>query len=165
MSGENDTNFRPLVERERKLLERLLEHHPFEGRDQLRQQLDPATARLIVEHNDNYGSIELRVADPTPAAVLYRVPVEAEYLDDDGIPVWVLLHVDRGGVMRQLEICRADGLPLITPPMPERLEPFSKDYGKLVEKAKVEAERRKKSAGKPTELKHGSFGHDPELSG
>jgi len=87
VSGENDTNFRPLVERERKLLERLLEHHPFEGRDQLRQQLDSATARLIVEHNDNYGSIELRVADPTPAAVLYRVPVEAEYLDDDGIPV------------------------------------------------------------------------------
>jgi len=150
MSAEGDASFRPLEEHERKLLERLLEHHPFQGRDELRRQLDSATARLIVEHNDNYGSIELRVADPTPASVLYLVPVEAEYPDDDGIPVWVLLHVNRGGVMRQLEICRADGLPLISPPMPERLEPFSKDYGALIEKAKAEAERRKKRTGSET---------------
>ena len=138
MSGENDASFRPLAERERKILERLLEYHPFEGRDQLRKQLDSTTARLIVEHNDNYGSIQLRVADPVPANVLCRVPVEAEYLDDDGIPVWVLLHVDGGGVMRELEICRADGKPLITPPMADRLEPFSKDYRKLAESAKAE---------------------------
>jgi hypothetical protein len=150
MSAKNDTDFRPLEERERKLLERLLEHHPFEGRDQLRRQLDSTTARLIVEHNDNYGSIELRVADPTPASVLYLVPVEAEYLDDDGIPVWVLLHVTREGVMWQLEICRADGLPLISPPKPERLEPFSKDYGALIEKAKADAERRQKGPGNKT---------------
>jgi hypothetical protein len=75
MSAKNDKDFRPLQERERKILERLLKHHPFEGRDQLRRQLDSTTARLIVEHNDNYGSIELRVADPTPASVLYLVPV------------------------------------------------------------------------------------------
>ena len=85
MSEEN--GFRPLKERERRLLERLLEHHPFDGRDELRKQLESTTARLIVEHNDNYGSIELRVADPTPASVRYRVPVEAQYLDDDGVPI------------------------------------------------------------------------------
>src|ERR1041384_6143135 len=55
MSAQDPTNFRPLEERDHKLLERLLEHHPFEGRDQLREQLDSTTARLIVEHNDNYG--------------------------------------------------------------------------------------------------------------
>lgn len=124
MSTENDASFRPLEERERKLLERLLTHHPFQGREQLLSQLDSTLARPIIEHIDNYGSIELRVTDPTPASVSRLVPVEAEYLDEDGIPVWVLLHVDSGGVMRQLEICRADGLPLISPPIPERLEPF-----------------------------------------
>jgi hypothetical protein len=145
MSAANDNDFRPLEERERKLLERLLEHHSFEGRDQLRKQLDSTTARLIVEHNDNYGSIQLFVADPTPANVLCSVPVEAEYLDEGGIPVWVLLHV-KNGVMRQLEICRADGRPLILPPTPERIEPFSKDYGALVEKAKAKA----RASGKET---------------
>jgi hypothetical protein len=136
MSAVDDTNFRPLEERERKLLEKLLEHHPFEGRDQLREQLDSTTARLIVEHNDNYGSIELLVASSVTATVPCSVPVEAEYLDDDGIPVWVLLHIKRG-VMWQLEICRADGLPLISPATADRIEPFSKDYGSLVEKAKA----------------------------
>ena len=124
MRAENNTDFRPLEERERKLLETLLEHHPFEGRDQLRRQLDSTTARLIVEHHDNYGSIELRVADPIPSSGRYRVPVEAQYLDDDGVPVWLLLHLNHEGVMWQLEICRADGRPLISPPIPERLEVY-----------------------------------------
>ncbi len=110
MSAALDKIFRPLEEPERKLLERLLDHHPFEGRDELRKQLDSTTARLIVEHNDNYGSIELLVADPTPANVLCAIPVEAEYRDEDGIPVWVLLHV-RKGVMWQLEICWLTGVP------------------------------------------------------
>jgi hypothetical protein len=136
MSAANDTSFRPLEERERKLLERLLEHHSFEGRDQLRRQLDSTTARLVVAYKDNYGSIELSVAEPVPAKVSCSVPVEAEYLDEDGVPVWVLLHT-KGGVMWELEICRADGLPLILPATAERIEPFSKDYGALIEKAKA----------------------------
>src|SRR5258706_9732522 len=100
-------------------------------------------ARPIVEYHDHYGSIELRVTHPSPASVRYRVPVEAEYLDDDGVPVWVLLHVNREGLMCELEICRADGQPLISPPIPERLEPFSADYDALVKKPRVDAERRK----------------------
>jgi hypothetical protein len=127
MSLENDKGFRVLREHERSILERLLGQHPFDGRDELLKQLDSVTARLIQEYDDNYGSIELRVAAPTRAHVKYRVPVEAEYLDDDGVPVWVLLHV-RDGVMCELEICRADGQRLISPPKPERLEPFSVNY-------------------------------------
>jgi len=136
MNEEGATSFRPLEDRERRLLERLIEHHWFDGRDELRCQLESATARLIAQYHDNYGSIELRVENATPASVRYRVPVEAEYLDEDGIPVWVLLHV-REGVMCELEICRADGQPLISPPVPERLEPFSADYGALIEKTKA----------------------------
>ena len=133
MDSEHTQDFRPLDERERKLLERLLDHHEFEGRDQLRRQLDSATARLIGEYNDNYGSIQLRVASPIRATVRYRVPVEAEYPDIDGIPVWVLLHVDADGFLSELEICRADGRPLQSPPTPERIEPFSANYDSLAE--------------------------------
>lgn len=124
MEPESPKTFRPLEDHERKILERLLDHHAFEGRDELRTQLNSTTARLILEYNDNYGSIELYVAVPTPAPVRRRVPVEAEYFDDDGTPVWVLLHVDRNGVLHELEICRADGRPLLARPTPERLEPF-----------------------------------------
>ena len=130
MSEENDASFRPLEDQERTLLEKLLNHHPFDGRDELRGQLESVTARPIAQYHDNYGSIELRVANPVPANVRYRVPVEAEYPDDDGVPVWVLLHV-REGVMCELEICRADGRPLISRPVPERIEPFSVDYGAM----------------------------------
>jgi len=124
MCEEKDREFRALHETERRILETLLQHHAFDGRDELLKQLKSTTARLILEDRDNYGSIELRVADPTPANVRYRVPVEAKYKDDDGIPVWVLLHVNRQGLMCELEICRADGKPLISPPLPENLEPY-----------------------------------------
>ena len=48
MSDQTGKQFRPLQERERRLLETLLEHHPFEGRDQLRIQLEATAARLIL---------------------------------------------------------------------------------------------------------------------
>ena len=59
MSGENDKRFRVLREREKGILERLLGHHPFDGRDELLKQLESTTARLKQEYDDNYGSIEL----------------------------------------------------------------------------------------------------------
>jgi hypothetical protein len=81
MCEENDNSFRMLEEHERRILETLLRHHPFDGRDELLEQIQSTTARLIVEHHDNYGSIELHVADPTPANVKYLVvPVEGQYL-------------------------------------------------------------------------------------
>jgi hypothetical protein len=51
------------------------------------------------------------------------VPVEAEYRDDDDCPVWVLLHVVNG-FLDELEIVRADGQPLISPLIPERLNVY-----------------------------------------
>lgn len=124
MDEEKAADFRPLQDNERKVLETLLDHHPFKGRDQLRKQLEATTARRIVEYRDNYGSIELRVSNGAPSSAQYRVPVEAQYLDDDGIPVWVLLHINREGFLCELEIVRADGKPLTSTPAPERLEVY-----------------------------------------
>jgi hypothetical protein len=122
MDEEKTAAFRTLQGTERRLLEALLEHHPFDGRDQLREQLESTTARLIPEHHDNYGSVELHVSNGPPSKGRYRVPVEGQYLDDDGIPVWLLLHINREGFMCELEIVRADGKPLISTPPPERFE-------------------------------------------
>ena len=66
MESGNPGEFRPLEERERKLLEKLLDHHPFDGRDELRKQVGSTTARLM-GYQDNYGSIELHVAHAAPA--------------------------------------------------------------------------------------------------
>ena len=124
MDQEKTAGFRPLKHEERRLLETLLEHHQFDGRDQLREQLESTTARLIREYQDDYGSIELRVSNGPPSSGRYRVPVEGQYLDDDGIPVWFLLHINREGFMCELEIVRADGKPLHSTPTPERLEVY-----------------------------------------
>ena len=124
MDEETTTAFRPLRNEERRLLEALLDHHPFDGRDQLREQLESTTARLIGEYHDNYGSIELRVSNGPSSSARRRVPVEGQYLDHDGIPVWILLHINREGFLCELEIVRADGKPLISTPEPERLEVY-----------------------------------------
>jgi len=50
MDEEKIAAFRSLQDDERRLLETLLDHHEFDGRDQLRQQLESTTARLIVEY-------------------------------------------------------------------------------------------------------------------
>ena len=123
MDQEKPAPFRPLRDDERRLLERLLSHR-FDGQDQLRGQLESTTARLIVEYKDNYGSIELHVSNGPPSSGRYRVPVEGQYLDDDGIPVWLMLHIDHEVFMCELEIVRADGKPLISTPRPERLEVY-----------------------------------------
>jgi hypothetical protein len=123
MDEEKTAASRSLRDDERRLLETLL-NHQFNGRDQLLEQLESTTARLIVEHQDNYGSIELHVSNGPPSSGRYRVPVEGQYFDDDGIPVWLLLHINREGFMCELEIVRADGKPLISTPKPERLEVY-----------------------------------------
>ena len=124
MNEEKTPALRPLQDAERRLLETLLDHHQFDGRDQLRGQLQSTTERLILEYQDNYGSIELRVSNGPHPAGDTEVPVEGQYLDDDGIPVWFLLHIDREGFMCELEIVRADSKPLISTPTSERLEVY-----------------------------------------
>jgi hypothetical protein len=124
MAEEKTAGFRPLQNGERRLLEALLDHRQFDGRNQLREQLESTTARLILAYQDNYGSIELHVSNGPPSSGRKRVPVEGQYLDDDGIPVWLLLHINREGFMCELEIVRADGKRLISIPTPERLEVY-----------------------------------------
>ncbi len=58
------------------------------------------------------------------AAVTWRVPIEAEGNDADGMPFAILLHV-LDGYLSELEIYRMDGKPFLDYPQPSnlRIEP------------------------------------------
>jgi len=65
----------------------------FPGKDALRMQMATALVRTL----DEDGGLEISPAEESlPATVVYRVPVEAEAEDVDGMPIHVLLHVVDG---------------------------------------------------------------------
>lgn len=105
-----ETDFRPLSESEKQLLERMLDD-AFPGRDELRRQLDSVTAKRI---NEN-GSLDLKVSSGPVAQVPRRVPTEAWCPDTDGMMIRLLLHVVEG-TMYGLEIYKDDGSKIVRPP-------------------------------------------------
>lgn len=100
-----DADFRPLKPRERALIEALLVE-PFAGREELSAQLKVALCRSI----DDEGSLALSVTGAAPAPVMFRVPVEGETHDPDGMSVAILLHVV-DGYLEELEVFRGDSGP------------------------------------------------------
>jgi hypothetical protein len=86
-----DSTFRPLDDRERAILEKLLEPE-FRGRDELRLQLDSVTARQL--HED--GTLKLRCDPGSPSPGKYNVPMEATWRDTDGGEGCVMLHLKDG---------------------------------------------------------------------
>lgn len=96
--------FRPLFKHERELIEKLLEAE-FEGRDELRAQLQTVTGRRLL---DDGTFLELRCDSNVRAPVRNRVPIEGSCQDTDGGTIDVLLHVV-DGFMHQLEILKYSG--------------------------------------------------------
>jgi hypothetical protein len=89
----------------------------FPGRNALAVQA--ASARLAALANSVSLSIQPDAALPV-ADVRYRVPVEAEASDQDGMPLHFLLHVVDGR-LDELEIFRDDGERPIALPDPASL--------------------------------------------
>jgi hypothetical protein len=90
---------------ERAILDALLSQ-PFPGRDELAVQIAQAEARPL----DDEGSLGLRVLGAPRAAVIGRVPVEAQTRDPDGMDVFLLLHVV-DGLAVELDVFRGDSRP------------------------------------------------------
>jgi len=102
--------FRPLLPRERKLLERLLEPR-FPGRDELLAQLDGLFAREL----DDEGCLEFECRSGPRAEVKWGRPTEGQGPGSDGAIHHVALHVD-DGFMTRLTVWsegseKASGLP------------------------------------------------------
>lgn len=94
--------FREPQRAEKELLWKLLQED-FPGVSELREQL----AQTFVSPIDENGSLSLATTWRYPAAVSNRIPVEASYIDSDGVEVYVLLHVV-SGYLDELEVYRAD---------------------------------------------------------
>ena len=102
---------------ERAVLAKLLAGD-FPGVQDLRRQA--ASLRVMEALAD--GTLDLHVdADAPRADVESRVPVEAAYDDEDGVPVMILMHV-LNGVLAELEVVKADGSPIARPPAQARLD-------------------------------------------
>jgi hypothetical protein len=111
---------RRLTKTEEEYLEKLLEPE-FPGRIELQSQLPKSLVQTIADSGDHRGSIEFRVGSGPQAPVGWRVPVEARAKDEDGTPIYYLLHVVNG-FLKELEILRVDGNPIMRPPHPSELE-------------------------------------------
>ena len=109
---------RPLNDYEKLILSRLLACD-FKGRETVALQLRSVTARPL----DDSGSIELVTDVGTRADVATRVPVEAQCVDVDGVPISVLLFVVNGFV-NELEFSKADGSAIKRMPEPQALDVF-----------------------------------------
>lgn len=101
---------RELFPNERALIEQLLATR-FEGRDEIRSQLD--TARVIAEGQVDTRTVRFELASHinAPVRTALRVPVEGEAADEDGVAIAVLLHV-ANGLATELEMYRVDGQPI-----------------------------------------------------
>src|SRR5437660_9416683 len=108
--------FRMPTPLEELLMQRLLQAD-FPGKETVAHQLAKCEVRTI----DSYGRLELCPQIGNPAAVIQRIPVEAEGSDEDGVPISVLLHVVNG-VGSELEIYKADGSPIRKMPHPQDLQ-------------------------------------------
>lgn len=109
---------RPLTEEEKELLARLLAL-PAAERDLLRDQARVAVGRTL----DEYGSFAIEVPGLSKNRDVQTPYAEAQALDQDGVPVWITLFT-KNGVLDEIEVARADGLPLLRPISMDGLDVF-----------------------------------------
>jgi len=110
-AGRSRGGFREIRAQEAALLERLLARE-FPGSAELREQL----RTISVAEIDADGSLRLSTRASIRAAVSRRIPVEASYVDRDGVRVHLLLHVV-DGYLDELEVLREDSGPIMSRPV------------------------------------------------
>ncbi|MBI3837747.1 MAG: hypothetical protein HY288_07410 [Planctomycetia bacterium] len=70
---------------------------------------------ILVETIDSNGSLRFAVSSDIEAPVTKRIPIEAQFLDTDGIWIHALLHVVHGR-LTELEIYKDDSSNVIKAP-------------------------------------------------
>jgi CBS domain containing-hemolysin-like protein len=110
--------FRKLTDSERRVVDRLLAED-FPGRVAIIEQINQSLVRQI----DEDGSLEFDGGAGPIAVSKFRIPVEGEAEDVDGVPIHILLHVVDGRV-KELEIYKDDSSTPIKIPEPEEIRLF-----------------------------------------
>jgi hypothetical protein len=111
-----DSEFRELTQREKGLIEKLL-NAAIHGRDELRTQLNHLKAKQVIED----GTLNLQCDGGVPAPGKHAPVAEGVSKDADGSDIALILHLGKGGFMTMLEIVKYDGSPIITPPTAQNL--------------------------------------------
>lgn len=135
-SGSHATSFRSASHHELDVLRTLL-RDDFQGSAALRPQLNG----LQVSELDQNGSLKLRPAGAESTSAHYQIPVEATYLDLDGIDVHVLLHVN-AGFLAELEVFREDSRDVILRPGTVQLAVDSHGAGSLRGSGEIDQDRK-----------------------
>ena len=115
---------RQLMAEERELLEYLL-NTPFTGNSELQQQSQSVgvSEECVCGCRTIILSVDSTASEPAP--VTNNVPVQADAIDDDGVPVSVIVHVHRG-YLSELEALRADSKPLHAFPKLNALDVYAR---------------------------------------
>lgn len=108
--------FRQMTASEKEILSRLLDAD-VAARDVVCEQLAHAVVRTI----DAEGSLEFQTTSTRIVPPGGRIRAEARYRDRDDVYVNLLLHVVDGKV-RELEVYKDDGSPILTAPSAGLLE-------------------------------------------
>lgn len=98
---------RELTQDEKWLIGILL-REPFPGSDAILHQM----RNCRVSEIDSNGSLQIQATDGPHVVSKFRIPVEAEFIDSDGVTAHVLLHVVDGRVT-ELEVYKDDSSALV----------------------------------------------------
>ncbi len=82
-------------------------------------ELQAQLEALVVRPIDEDGSLKFE-GSPIPLKARWRVPVEGDALDSDGVTIHFLLHVV-GGFATELEVYKDDGSRVLSQPNPETM--------------------------------------------
>ena len=108
--------FRPVTASEKEILSWLLDADSA-AKDIVREQLANAVVRPV----DTEGSLEFQTSSSQTVPPGPRIRADARYRDRDEVYVNLLLHVVDGKV-RELEVYKDDGSPVLTRPSASLLE-------------------------------------------
>jgi hypothetical protein len=111
---DDETEWRPLSEREQAVVLRLLEQ-PFEGRDDVLRQLQTVHVKDFPDRG-----LWFDAGKGYPPQVGIEAVVTAHTSDTDGMMIEVILMLKQGRLYA-LDVWKGDGSPIIRPPDPSDL--------------------------------------------
>jgi hypothetical protein len=111
------TEWREPTDFERRLLRRILNREPLAAA--MRRQAETIRVRQI----DEYGSLALAVPGrESTECAMAKIEPEGLAYDEDGAPISALVFADTEGFLKELQIFKADGSPILRLPQAETFE-------------------------------------------
>jgi len=115
--AENDVSRRqgrPLTSAERQLLQAMLAR--------VKPEIETTLTSVLVKDMDDGGMRSLRFVTHGAQRHLGGAIAQAEYLDEDGVPVYITINVDREDRLYEVDFWKVDFSPLKRYPRPSDIK-------------------------------------------